>query len=734
MPESLYLATNENATGKRMVALGVMELATRRFDRVAFFRPVVRDSAAEDGSIQLMRRRYQINTEPDQMAGMTRSEARQLLAEDRYEELIGRIQQAFKAVQQTADFVVVEGTSFQGLAPELEFELNADLAVNLGCEIFSIYSAHGKPLDDCVQSVRIGNDALTDHGGQVLATVVNRIEPEMFDALQTEFDQAKTDNSWSTYLLPDEPLLRQPTLREIQAGLAASVLNGDKSSFDREVTCLKVAAMQLPSFLERLLAGSLVITPGDRSDIVAGCVLASMRPGSPAPSGMVLTGGLEPPEALQRLIRDPDGDSSSGLPILMTMDDTFTAAKKASMVKAEISIHSPRKIDSAIGLFEKHIDSEELATRLRAPSIAHTTPMLFEYSLIQKARSQRTRIVLPEGNEPRILQAVDLLLRRDVADLVLLGDPTAIQSTAHQLGISLPLKSESEDPDTQVPPIEIIDPANSPLREEFAKVYLELRKHKGMTMDVARDRMQEVSYFGTMMVRQGLAGGMVSGSIHTTANTIRPAFEFIKTRPGVGAVSSVFLMCLKHSVLVYGDCAVIPNPTAEQLAEIGSSSADTAQQFGIEPRIAMLSYSTGASGDGEDVQRVREATRLLRDKRPELLVEGPLQYDAAIDPSVAATKLPSSEVAGRATVFVFPDLNTGNNTYKAVQRSAGAVAIGPVLQGLRKPVNDLSRGCTVADIVNTVAITAIQAQSAGPIDPNEDVEPNEDTESKEATL
>jgi phosphate acetyltransferase len=711
MPDSLYLATNENATGKRMVALGVMEIATRRFDRVVFFRPVVRDSAESDQSIQLMRARYQLTTSPAEMAGMTRAEARRLLADDRYEELIQRVQQSFKAIQQNADFAVVEGTSFQGLVSELEFELNADLAVNLGCEIMSIYSAHGKSVDDCIQSIRIGNDSLTDHGGQVLATVVNQVADEMMEPLRSEFEHGKVCHQWPVYLLPEEPLLRQPTLREIQLGLGASVLAGDESTFDREVLRLKVAAMQLPTFLERLLAGSLVITPGDRSDIVAGCALASMHPGSPAPAGMILTGGLEPPEAVKQLVRVP-----GGLPILMTSEDTFTTANRASMVKAEISLQSPRKIDSAIGLFEQHVDVEDLAKRLKAPSVAHITPLLFEYSLIQKARSRRIRIVLPEGNEPRILQAVDLLRRRDVADLILLGDPRTIRSTASQLGITLPNPKDTTGAGSQVSgvqgsSIEIIDPIHSPLHEEFSKEYYELRKHKGITMDVARDRMQEVSYFGTMMVRRGLAGGMVSGAIHTTANTIRPAFEFIKTRPGVHAVSSVFLMCLKHSVLVYGDCAVIPNPTAEELAEIGSSSADTAAQFGIEPRVAMLSYSTGVSGDGEDVQRVRDATELLRRRRPDLLVEGPVQYDAAIDPSVAATKLPSSEVAGRATVFIFPDLNTGNNTYKAVQRSAGAVAIGPVLQGLRKPVNDLSRGCTVADIVNTVAITAIQAQS-----------------------
>ncbi|SMP47247.1 phosphotransacetylase [Neorhodopirellula lusitana] len=717
MPESLYLATNENATGKRMVALGVMELATRRFDRVAFFRPFVQKSAEMDQSIALMRSRYQLDTSPSQMMGMTRAEARQLLAADRYEELIARVQQSFKTIQREADFTVVEGTSFQGLASELEFELNADLAVNLGCEILSVYSAHGKSVNDCVQSIRIGNDSLTDRGGSVLATVVNQVDSDLMDSLASEFDIQKSNNRWPTYLLPEEPLLRQPTLREIQLGLGAAILTGDESTFDREVVQLKVAAMQLPTFLDRLKAGSLVITPGDRSDIVAGCALASMHADTPAPAGMILTGGLEPPESLQRLLRVPStlqraNQPSSNLPILMTSDDTFTTAKRASMIKAEICMQAPRKIDSAIGLFEKHIDVDELADRLKAPSTARVTPLLFEYSLIQNARSQRTRIVLPEGNEPRILQAVDLLRRRDVADLTLLGDPTTILSTASQLGITLPSSPNASDAiGSSGSSIEIIDPANSPLRDEFAREYMKLREHKGITFDMARDRMEEVSYFGTMMVRLGLAGGMVSGSIHTTANTIRPAFEFIKTRPGVNVVSSVFLMCLKHSVLVYGDCAVIPNPTAEQLAEIGSSSADTAAQFGIEPRVAMLSYSTGGSGDGEDVQRVRKATELLRSKRPDLLVEGPLQYDAAIDPEVAATKLPTSKVAGRATVFIFPDLNTGNNTYKAVQRSAGAVAIGPILQGLRKPVNDLSRGCTVSDIVNTVAITAIQAQS-----------------------
>ena len=404
---------------------------------------------------------------------------------------------------------------------------------------------------------------------------------------------------------------------------------------------------------------------------------------------------MVPPASICRLI-----ENAAALPILVTEDDTFTAASKASDIRAEIGQHAPRKIESALGLFERHINLDDLGDRLKASTTQRVTPMLFEHSLIQAARQQRVKIVLPEGDEPRILQAVDVLLRRDVADIILLGDPDAIAASASKVGVSLPSDG-----------IEIVDPRKSPLVNSFAEEYFRLRQHKGITLEAARDRMQDVTYFGTMMVHRGIAQGLVSGAVHTTANTIRPAFEFIKTRLEVKVVSSVFLMCLKDGVLVYGDCAVIPNPTAEQLTEIAISSAKTAVQFGIEPRVAMLSYSTGQSGQGADVEKVREATEMVRQRSPDLLVEGPLQYDAAVDPSVAATKLPGSEVAGRATVLIFPDLNTGNNLYKAVQRSAGATAIGPVLQGLNKPVNDLSRGCTVTDIVNTVAITAIQAQS-----------------------
>lgn len=695
MTESVYLAINEVASGKRVVALGLMELAARHFERVAFFRPVVRGRAEDDLSIQLIRDRYPTAASAAAMAGVDRAEARRLLGDDRTDELLKIILQRYKQLEEQADFVLCEGTSFRGLAPGHEFQLNAEIAENLGCAVLPVFSAHEKSPSDVLSAVRIGLEQLGDHGCAVVAACVNQTPLDQFDAIRAACRELSAPGAPPIYVLPHEPLLAQPTLREIQQALGAERLQGDPAALDREVARVTVAAMQLPHFLERIGSESLVITPGDRDDILLGSVAATLSRNGPSAVGVVLTGGLRPAESVLQLIA-----GMPAVPILSVSSDTFPTAMAVSRVRAHLGPGTPRKIASALGLFEQYVDLEELGARLRTPPARHTTPLLFEYELIRRARSARQRIVLAEGEEPRILAAADNLRRRDVVDLVLLGSEERVRSQAAALGYSLER-------------IDIIDPQSSPDRETYAACYHELRRHKGITLDAARDRMLDVNYFGTMMVHRGQAGGLVSGAAHTTADTIRPAFEFIKTAPGVDVVSSVFLMCLPDRVLVYGDCAVIPNPTAEQLAEIALSSAETAAQFEIEPRVAMLSYSTGESGAGEDVERVRQATRIAQQRRPDLLIDGPMQYDAAIDPRVARSKLPASPVAGRATVFIFPDLNTGNNTYKAVQRSAGAVAIGPILQGLRKPVNDLSRGCTVTDIINTVAITAIQAQQRG---------------------
>jgi phosphate acetyltransferase len=346
---------------------------------------------------------------------------------------------------------------------------------------------------------------------------------------------------------------------------------------------------------------------------------------------------------------------------------------------------------------DTHVDTADLLAQLAISIPSVVTPQMFTYQLLDRARSDRKRIVLPEGEDDRILKAAGRLLQRGVAELTILGEEAQVRSRAAELGVDLSAAA-------------VLNSRTSELCDKFAEQYAEMRKHKGVTVEQAREIIHDVSYFGTMLVHNGMVDGMVSGATHTTTHTVRPAFEIIKTLPDVSTVSSIFLMCLADRVLAYGDCAIVPDPTSEQLADIAISSARTAAQFGIDPRVAMLSYSTGTSGTGADVDKVRTATELVRAREPDLLVEGPIQYDAAVEPSVAKTKMPDSEVAGRATVLIFPDLNTGNNTYKAVQRSAGAIAIGPVLQGLNKPVNDLSRGALVEDIVNTVAITAIQAQ------------------------
>jgi phosphate acetyltransferase len=386
------------------------------------------------------------------------------------------------------------------------------------------------------------------------------------------------------------------------------------------------------------------------------------------------------------------------MPIIATDYGTKETATALTQVRGRLHKESSRKVATALGLFERYVDGAGLLDRLELARTAAVTPLMFEHQLLDLAVATRRHIVLPEGDDDRILQAADIVLRRGIADLTLLGDPPAVRTRAAMLGVDLS-------------GARVISPADdSELREQFAAEYERRRRHKGIDLEAARDRVADVSYFGTMMVELGLADGMVSGAAHTTAHTIRPALEVVRTVPDVSVVSSVFFMCLRHQVLVYGDCAVNPDPTAHQLADIAIASARTAEAFGVEPRVAMLSYSTGRSGSGADVEKVAAATALVRQRAPHLPVEGPIQYDAAIDAAVARTKLPNSTVAGRATVFVFPDLNTGNNTYKAVQRSASALAIGPILQGLRKPVNDLSRGATVRDIVNTIAITAIQAQ------------------------
>jgi phosphate acetyltransferase len=540
-------------------------------------------------------------------------------------------------------------------------------------------------VQQAIESARL---ALESSHALLAAVFVNKANPDDVDAIRSVLPAGI-----GMGVLPEDPVLVAPLLSELMAAVDGELYSGDAALLSREVLGVTIGAMTADHLLDRLRDGRVVITPGDREDALLAVHAAHGEAGFPTLAGVIINGGFHPTDAMSRLL----AGMNSSLPVISCDLGTFEAATRCYNTRGRLTRDSSLKVDTARALFEKHVDCDALRQIFNVASTDVVTPLMFEYALLDRARSQKQHIVLPEGDDDRILRAASTLLRRGVVDLTILGTEATVRARAAELGVDISSAA-------------IISPSDEEYVARFAAKFAEVRRSKGVTLDKAREIVQDVSYFGTMMVLEGLADGMVSGATHTTAHTITPAFQVIKTPPGVGIVSSVFLMCLSDRVLVYGDCAVNPDPTADQLADIAISSAATASQFHIEPRIAMLSYSTGESGTGTDVEKVREATALVRSRRPDLLVDGPIQYDAAIEPSVASAKAPDSAVAGRATVFIFPDLNTGNNTYKAVQRSAGAVAIGPVLQGLRKPVNDLSRGATVQDIVNTVAITAIQAQ------------------------
>ncbi len=693
MSKNLYIATMEPRSGKSVVLLGLMELLSRRIQNIGIFRPIIQAGERKDDYIELALARYKLKFKYEDLYGCTHQEARALLSSGQYESLMKTLVNKYKALERQSDFVVCVGTDYTGVATAFEFDFNADVANQLGCPLLTVVSGEGKTAEDVVAATKVTREAFQDKGCTILATVVNRVKASILDSVARQLEEKKAETG-PVYILKEEPALNYPTVGEIARALNGRLLGGEGSGLDREVRRTKVAAMQLTHVLERIGDGDLIITPGDRADVILGSLVTLFSEKGPSLAGLVLTGGMEPEPKILSLI---EGLKKPNFPIMLVDTDTFTTATNVNSIVSVIHPASERKIVLALGVFESGVDVAELAERIAVVRSTRVTPIMFEYNLIERAKSDRRHIVLPEGVEDRILQAAEIVLRRNAADLTLLGNMDEIQKKIATLGLDLKRA-------------QIVDPSRSEWLEDFGETFFQLRSHKGVPRDLARDTMLDVSYFGTMMVHKGLADGMVSGSVHTTQHTLRPAFEFIRTKPGYSLISSVFFMCLADRVLVYGDCAVNPNPNPEQLADIAIASAETAKAFGIEPRIAMLSYSTGESGKGEDVEKVREATQIARERRPDLKFEGPIQYDAAIDASVAATKMPKSEVAGQATVFIFPDLNTGNNTYKAVQRSANAVAIGPVIQGLNKPVNDLSRGCTVTDIVNTVVITAIQAQ------------------------
>lgn len=698
MSKNLYVVGTEPRSGKSAILLGLMELLTRNVKNVLFYRPIVdvdHRAGERDNTINLIQSHYHLPTSYEEMYAFTLAEMNQLVAMGKNSELHEEILHKYNLLAEKADFVLCEGIELAGASRSFDFDLNVTISNNLGSPMVLVAGAKMKPIDSLIRTIKVYHESLEDRGCDLLATIVNRVHPDSVKTLSEQLAAEGISTTKLTYIIPNTDNLGKPSVGEVARLLNAEILYGEKH-LTRHVRGFTIAAMQLRNLLDRIEYGALVITPGDRSDVILACLAAVQSKTMPKISGLMLTGGLVPEASVQRVIEGfPDT-----VPIIAVHENTFQAAVRVDNMHAYITPDNARKIAQAQVTFEKHVNIEELGDKIIKTKTTIVTPKMFESRLLQRAKAKKQHIVLPEGETDRILKAAEILLRREVVDITLLGREERIADRIRLLGLHLEKAI-------------IVDPRTSPQFDDYAETYYQLRRDKGMTLERARDIMADLNFFGTMMIYKGHADGMVSGAQHSTADTIRPAFQFIKTNPECSIVSSVMLMCLADRVLAYGDCAVNPDPTAEQLAEIAISSAKTAALFGIDPLVAMLSYSSGSSGKGEQVEKVRRATEIARQMAetlyPGLEIEGPIQYDAAVDMEVAKTKMPESKVAGRATVFIFPDLNTGNNTYKAVQRSAGAVAVGPILQGLRKPVNDLSRGCLVPDIVNTVAITAVQA-------------------------
>ncbi len=695
MSNAIYIATTEAYSGKSVVSLGLMNLLLSKAQKIGYFKPVIESDpiVARDVHIDTIIQYFKLPFAYEDAYAFTRTEVLKYADENKRSEIIDTVIAKFKKLEERFDFTVVEGSDYLGEGAAFEFNINVHIAKNLGIPAIVVESGRNRSTAGIINNVTSAYNAFAERDVKVLMIVVNKVSPEQVGDVEALLSQQLPADVILS-VMPEDPKLSAPTMQEIAENLKGKVLFGE-SQLGNPVSNFIVGAMQLENCLTRLKENTLIVTPGDRGDIIIGALLANISQNYPMVAGMVLTGGLEPQPPIASLIEG----SPSLLPIVAVEKGTFETTNVIGSIKSRIYPGNVQKIELVLSTFEKYINVEALEEKMLNFQPSGITPRMFQYKLVHRAKAHKKHIVLPEGNDDRILIAASKLIINEVVTLTILGDPREIEASIKRLNLNF---DQSQ--------VRIINPAESDYYPDYVNTLYELRKNKNINEEMARDLMTDVSYFGTMMVYKGHADGMVSGAVHTTQHTIRPALQFVKTKPGVSTVSSVFFMCLPDRVCVFGDCAVVPNPTAEELAEIAISSAESSINFGIDPKIAMLSYSSGASGQGEDVEKVRKATEIVKQRRPDLKIEGPIQYDAAVDEQVGRQKLPNSEVAGQASVLIFPDLNTGNNTYKAVQRETGAVAIGPMLQGLNKPVNDLSRGCTVDDIFNTVVITAIQAQ------------------------
>lgn len=696
MAKSIYIAGIAAGSGKSMVTIGLMSIIKSHFERVGFFKPIsnIDQATDEDIYLDLVHDYFNLPHNKEEMFALTHHEAENLLAKSNDAELVNRTLRTYKQLEAKADFVLVEGTDYSKNSAPTEFSTNALLANNLGCELLLVAGGKNQTLAQLIQQIKTALGALKEARSKAIGVVVNYIKPELEDEYKYALETVFGNELRLIHTIAEKRGIADPSVAEVAKLLEAEVICGE-DQLERRVAGYTVAAKHVASFLNpsKDRSNLLIITPGDREDILLGSLLADQSQSYPKIAGLLMTTDENPRQSIMDIV----AGLKHPFPVLKSEATTFEVATFLANAVFHVNKHQKDKIKDIIEHFQSEVNVSKIIDEITESKSSIMTPQMFSYQLIEKAKSNIKHIVLPEGEDPRILKAAVFLHQRAIVKLTILGNQTDIDKLASEQDIDLN-------------GINLVDPARSSDRTRYAKQYFELRKHKNVNETIAHDRLLDPTYFATMMVYAGDADGMVSGAMHTTGETIKPALETIKTAPGAHKVSSIFLMCLADHVLVYGDCAVNPEPDAKTLSEIAVQSALNAMHFGIEPRVALLSYSSGSSGTGKSVDKVRQATELAKVMAPDLLIEGPLQYDAAIDQSIAAKKMPNSKVAGSATVLIFPDLNTGNNTYKAVQRETGAVAIGPVLQGLAKPVNDLSRGCTVPDIINTVVITAIQAQ------------------------
>ncbi|HSD07148.1 phosphate acetyltransferase [Flavobacterium sp.] len=695
MKKAIYIATIEENCGKTIITLGLLRMLLGKTAKVGYFRPVIEDQeeGKKDMHIEMVLSHFDLDIEYEDAYAITKSKLIKKKNNGKLGEVVDLIIDKYKKIEDRFDFVLVEGTSFTGEGVAIELDMNVLIAKNLGVPSIIVGSGVGKTLEELIDNLNLAYNSFKAKEVEVLAVIANKVQPENLELVTTSLEKSLP----SSILVNSIPLissLNNPTMQEIVDVLNAKILFGEEY-LNNQTGSYSIGAMQLCNYLLHLKENGLVITPGDRADLILGALQANESVNYPSVSGIVLTGNIVPEESIMKLIEG----LAPVVPIITVEGGTYSIANKIGNIKSKIYSNNLQKIETSINTFDKYVELDVLLDKFNAFKSEGMTPKMFQYNLVKRAKTQRKHIVLPEGYDERIIAAAARLQAMDVVDITIIGNKKFIENKVVELGLTLDFEK-----------ISIVLPRESEYYDDYVNTYYELRKAKNVTHAMASDLMEDVSYFGTMMVYKGHADGMVSGAAHTTQHTILPALQFIKTKPNSSVVSSVFFMCLEDRVSVFGDCAINPNPTAEQLAEIAISSADTSLAFGIDPKVALLSYSSGTSGKGDDVDKVRTATEIVKQKRPDLKIEGPIQYDAAVDLEVGQSKLPNSEVAGHASVLIFPDLNTGNNTYKAVQRETGALAIGPMLQGLNKPVNDLSRGCTIDDIINTVVITAIQAQ------------------------